>query len=268
MIESDYDQLSITSQCDLLGVPRSSYYYKPIQETEYNLKLMREIDMLYLEHPYFGSRLMTAKLRMKGFEVNRKRISRLMRVMSIEALYPKPRIKTTIPGFVRFPYLLTNLEICSKNQVWGTDITYIPVDGGFLYLVAFIDLHSRYVLSWKLSNSLESTFCIEALEIALRQGVPDIVNSDQGVQYTSHAYIDLLKNKGARISMSGKGKCWDNIFVERFWRSLKYEEVYLKQYEDYFEAKENIEIYIESYNKKRPHSALKYMTPEQVYLNI
>jgi putative transposase len=268
MIESDYDQLSITSQCDLLGVPRSSYYYKPIQETEYNLKLMREIDMLYLEYPYFGSRQMTASLRMKGFEVNRKRVLRLMRVLGIEALYPKPRIKTTIPGCVRFPYLLTDLEICSKNQVWGTDITYVPVDGGFLYLVAFIDLHSRYVLSWKLSNSLESMFCIEALEMALRQGIPEIINSDQGVQYTSHAYINLLKNKGVHISMSGKGKCWDNIFVERFWRSLKYEEVYLKQYDDYFEAKENISTYIESYNKTRPHSSLQYMTPEQVYLNI
>lgn len=265
MIERDNDNLSIASQCDLLGVPRSSYYYKPIPETPYNLKLMREIDMLYLEYPFFGSRLMTAGLKMKGLEVNRKRILRLMRLMGIEALYPKPKIKTTIPGYIKFPYLLSDLKIDAINQVWGTDITYIPVDGGFLYLVAFIDLHSRYIVSWQLSNSLESGFCLDALEGALQQGIPEIINSDQGVQYTSHAYVDLLKSKGIRISMSGKGKCWDNIFVERFWRSLKYEEVYLKQYEDYFNANDNIRNYIDNYNQKRPHSALKYLRPKDVY---
>jgi putative transposase len=268
MIESDHDDLSIVSQCDLLGVPRSSYYYKSVEETEYNLLLMKEIDKLYLEYPFFGRRLMTAGLKMKGFEVNPKRVLRLMRLMGIEALYPKPKIRTTFPGYKKFPYLLADIKICSKNQAWGTDITYIPVHGGFLYLVAFLDLYSRYILSWKLSNSLESTFCVEALEIALRRGLPEIINSDQGIQYTSHAYTDLLKNKGVRISMSGKGKCWDNIFVERFWRSLKYEEVYLKQYENYIEAGDGIRNYINDYNKQRPHSALNYKTPEQVYLRI
>lgn len=268
MIESDHKNLSISSQCDLLGVPRSSYYYKPINETSYNLKLMRAIDALYLDHPFYGSRLMTASLNMDGFEVNRKRVLRLMRIMGIETLYPKPKVRTTIPGNIKFPYLLNEINICANNQVWGTDITYIPVNDGFLYLVAFLDLHSRYALSWKLSNSLESEFCIEALEMALQQGIPEIINSDQGVQYTSHAYIDLIKSKGVNISMSGKGKCWDNIFVERLWRSLKYEEVYLKQYDDYADACDNINNYMHAYNAKRPHSSLNYKTPKQVYLNI
>ena len=269
MIERENGKLSITSQCDLLGVPRSSYYYKPIPETEYNLMLMREIDMLYLENPFYGSRRMTVKLRKKGLDVNRKRIFRLMKKMGIKALYPKPKIQTTIPGSIKFPYLLGDIKINAVNQVWGTDITYIPVDSGFLYLVAFLDLHSRYILSWRISNSLESSFCIEALEAALHtQGVPEIINSDQGIQYTSHAYINLLKSKGIRISMSGKGKCWDNIFIERFWRSLKYEEVYLKQYENQLDAIKNIDNYINNYNKQRPHSALSNKTPQQVYLRI
>jgi putative transposase len=191
---------------------------------------MREIDLQYLETPAYGSRLMTASLIHKGFEVNRKRISRLMKIMGLEAIYPRPKIRTSFPGFVKFPYLLKNLKITTQNQAWGTDITYIPVNGGYLYLVAFLDLFSRYILSWRISNSLESSFCIEALEIAFRHGIPEIINSDQGVQYTSRAYVDLIESKGAAISMSGKGKCWDNIFAERFWRSLKYEEVYLKEY--------------------------------------
>jgi putative transposase len=266
MIERGHDGLSISCQCDLLSVPRSTYYYDPIPETEYNLWLMRQLDMLYLENPYYGSRLMTASLINEGIIVNRKRISRLMKAMGIEAIYPKPKIRTTEPGYVRFPYLLENIEINAVNQVWGTDITYIPISGGYLYLVAFLDLYSRFVLSWCLSNSLESSFCLEALEMALEHGLPQIINSDRGVQYTSHAYTDLVQSKGALISMSGKGKCWDNIFVERFWRSLKYEEVFLKQYEDSNEAYENIRNYIEAYNKRRPHSRLNYRTPLEVYV--
>jgi putative transposase len=211
---------------------------------------------------------MTAGLKLKGLVVNRKRVLRLMRIMGIEALYPKPKIKTTIPGYIKFPYLLDDIKIVAPNQVWGTDITYIPVEGGFLYLVAFLDLHSRYILSWRISNSLESAFCIEALEMALKQGIPEIINSDQGTQYTSHTYIDLLKSKGVRVSMSGKGKCWDNIFVERFWRSLKYEEVYLKKYENHLDAIKNIATYMNNFNKQRPHSALSYRTPQQAYLRI
>lgn len=265
MIERGHEDLSISRQCDLLGVPRSMYYYEPVQETEYNLTLMRELDMLYLEHPAFGSRQMTACLKQKGFQVNRKKVSRLMKLMGIEALYPKPKTRTTIPANIKFPYLLKEVNICSENQVWSTDITYIPVNGGYFYLVAFLDLHSRYVLSWKFSNSLESEFCIEALELALQHGVPEIINSDQGVQYTSHAYVDLVTEKGAKVSMSGKGRCWDNIFIERLWRTLKYEEVYLKQYDNFFDAVNNINNYIEFYNKHRPHSALNYKTPLEVY---
>jgi putative transposase len=258
---------SINHQCDLLGVSRSTYYYEPILETEYNLNLMKEIDMIYLENPAFGSRLMTHSLIRKGFNVNRKRVSRLMKAMRIEAVYSKPRVKTTIPGYIKFPYLLNDIEICCKNQIWATDITYVPLSGGYIYLVAFIDLYSRYILSWKLSNSLETEFCIEALEMAFQNnGLPKIINSDQGVQYTSNAYVDLIKSKGAQISMTGKGRCWDNIFIERFWRTFKYEEVYLKQYSSYLEAHENIFNYIENYNKQRPHSSLNYKTPIEIYL--
>lgn len=268
MVESSHPGLSISCQCDLFGVPRSTFYYKPIPESEYNLLLMQEIDKMYLDSPSNGSRQMTANLIRKGFQVNRKRVSRLMKLMGIEAMYPKPKIRTTQPGYTKFPYLLADLEINVQNQVWGTDITYIPVNGGYLYLVAFLDLYSRFVLSWCLSDSLESQFCLDALEIALQHGLPGIVNSDQGVQYTSHAYIDLVQNKGARVSMSGKGKCWDNIFVERFWRTLKYEEVYLKQYANSEEAYENIGNYIEKYNKQRLHSALDYCTPIEAYLRV
>lgn len=259
---------SISRQCDLLGVPRSMYYYKPIPESDYNLWLMQELDKLYLDNPAWGSRLMSAHLSRKGFLVNRKRIARLMKIMGIEAMYPKPKVRTTQPGYTKFPYLLANLEINAKNQVWGTDITYIPVNKGYMYMVAFLDLHSRFILSWNLSNSLESEFCLEALKMALKYGQPGIINSDQGVQYTSHAYIDLVKSQGASISMSGKGRCWDNIFVERLWRSLKYEEVYLKQYCDPMEAHENIGTYVEVYNRQRPHSSLNYQTPAEVYLRI
>lgn len=266
MVERRHSNLTISRQCELLNVPRSMYYYKPVPETKYNLQLMKEIDMIYLDNPSFGARMMAASLGRKGYTVNRKRISRLMKVMGIEAIYPKPKVRTTIPGNIKFPYLLGDIEICSRNQVWGTDITYVPVNGGFLYLVAYLDLYSRYILSWKLSNTLESTFCIEALEMAFQKGLPEIINSDQGVQYTSQAYVELVKSKGVKVSMSGKGKCWDNIFVERFWRTLKYEEVYLKQYSDTIEAYENIENYIDIYNKQRPHSALSYKTPVEVHL--
>lgn len=267
MIDSTH-KLSIIRQCQLFGVPRSMYYYKPVPENEYNLMLMQEIDRQYLETPFYGRRLMTASLITRGFQVNDKRVSRLMKMMNLEAMYPRSKIKTSFPGYEKFPYLLKNLEITIQNQVWATDITYIPVSGGYLYLVAFLDLYSRFILSWRLSNSLESTFCLEALEMAFEHGFPEIINSDQGVQYTSKAYIDLIRSRGAQISMSGKGRCWDNIFVERFWRSLKYEEVYLKQYSNSEEAHEGINNYIELYNKKRPHSSLNYRTPLNAYLRV
>lgn len=267
MIESYHSKLSIKHQCDLFNVSKSTYYYKPIPENEYNLMLMHEIDKLYLEDPTFGSRSMAINLKKIGLSVGRKRMSRLMKIMCIEAIYPKPKIITTQPGHIKFPYLLDNVLIKKPNQVWGTDITYIPVKGGYFYLVAFMDLYSRYILSWRLSNSLDSSFCLEALECAYKHGSPEIITSDQGVQYTSSAYVDLVKSSGAFISMSGKGRCWDNIFVERFWRTIKYEEVYLKSYTDYHDAYENINAYLKKYNTKRLHSSLKYYTPLEIYLN-
>lgn len=229
---------------------------------------MRIIDELYLENPALGRRTMTANLIRLGENVNEKRVARLMKVMGIEAIYARPRIQTSVPGSLKFPYLLTNVKINQRNQVWGTDITYIPVNKGYIYLVVFLDLYSRFVLSWMLSNSLESSFCLHALEMAFEHGVPQIINSDQGIQYTSHAYIELVKKSGALISMSGKGRCWDNIFVERFWRTAKYEEVYLHQYENFSEAHTSIENFIQTYNKRRLHSALGYRTPEEVHCQI
>lgn len=227
--------------------------------------LMQEIDKQYLVTPYYGTRLMTAHLEREGHVVNRKRVSRLMKIMNIQALYPKPKVRTTQPGYEKFPYLLKDLEIKSKNKVWATDITYILLNGGFLYLVAFIDLHTRFVLSWQLSNSMETVFCIEAFKMALQYGIPEIVNSDQGVQYTSHEYINLIKQYNAKISMSGKGRCWDNIFIERLWRSYKYEEVYLNQYNDFEETYLGAKLYFDFFNYKRPHSALGYITPAEAY---
>jgi putative transposase len=249
----------------LLGVPRASYYYKPIPETKYNLLLMSEIDKQYLSTPSYGSRLMTAVLRRKGYQINRKRVSRLMREMGLEAMYPKPKRQAWEQRYGKFPYLLKNIDISYQNHVWGTDITYIPVENGYVYLVAFVDLYSRFVLSWELSNSLESKFCVEAMKNAFKHGKPLIINSDQGVQFTSHEYISILKNEEIAISMSGKGRCWDNIFVERFWRTIKYEEIYLKQYTGMEEAYEGIDKYIKLYNSERPHSSLNNKTPSEVY---
>lgn len=265
MIDIDDKDLSISRQCNLLSVPRASYYYKPIPETDYNLLIMKEIDKNYMEAPSTGSRTMRTCLRRQGHCVNRKRVSRLMKLMGIEAIYPKPKIKEWERKYGKFPYLLKNMDISFQNQVWATDITYIPVETGYLYLVAFLDLYSRFVLSWKLSNSLESKFCMEAFEMALKYGKPQIMNSDQGVQFTSHEYISSLQNQGIAISMSGKGRCWDNIFVERFWRTLKYEEVYLHQYQNHEEAYQSLSNYIERYNYRRPHSSLKYRTPWEFY---
>lgn len=265
MVDATYNKLSISRQCDLLNVPRSSFYYKPIPETDYNLMLMHEIDKQYLETPSAGSRSMVNYLKRKGFEINRKRVSRLTKIMGIEAMYPKPKREAWEKRYGKFPYLLKNMEISSQNHVWGTDITYIPVIGGYFYLVAFMDLYSRFVLSWKISNSLESVFCLEALEEALKFGTPSILNSDQGVQFTSHEYISFLQDKGIEISMSGKGRCWDNILVERLWRTVKYEEVYLKQYENSEDTCINIDSYLKFYNHHRPHSSLNNRTPSEVY---
>jgi len=242
LIDSVEEGLTVSRQCELLGVSRSSYYYKPVSVSKRDLMLMRMIDEQYMLTPFYGSRRMKQSLKNMGEVVNRKKIQRLMEQMGIEAMYPKP--KTTIGNkeHYKFPHLLQGLKIDKPNQVWGTDITYIPTESGYLYLAAILDLFSRYVLSWALSDNLESEFCINALEMALQKGeIPQIFNTDQGVQYTSKSHTALLQQHGISISMSGKGKCWDNIFVERLWRSLKYEEVYPRSYVDGKEAKIGID---------------------------
>lgn len=249
----------------MLGLARSSYYYEPRNDSEVNLRLKIEIDKLYLEAPFYGSRSITRELKSRGEEVNRKRIQRLMREMGIEAMYPKPKTSIGNKEHYKFPYLLKNLEIIKPNQVWGTDITYVPTESGYLYLVAVLDLFSRYVISWEVSDNLESDFCIRAMEKALKLSYkPEIMNSDQGCQYTSKAYTNLLKKNEILISMSGKGRCWDNIFVERLWRSYKYEEVYLKGYETGKDVIEGANWYFNFYNNKRIHSKLNH-TPQTVY---
>ncbi len=257
--------MSVRRQCEILELNRASLYYKKVDDDVQDLELMRLIDEQYMKTPFFGSRRMTAVLNKAGFKVNRKRIQRLMRLMDIEAIYRKPRTSKPAPEHKIYPYLLRGLSIGQPDQVWAADITYVPMRKGFLYLVAIIDWHSRFVLSWRLSNSMDTSFCTEALEDALAQGRPDIFNTDQGSQFTSEEFTGALKNAGSAISMDGKGRFLDNIFVERLWRSLKYEEVYLKAYEDITAARTNIADWIRFYNFDRPHQALGYLTPWEVY---
>lgn len=252
--------LSIRRQCELLGLARGSWYYEAVAETSDNLQLMRRIDELYMKRPYFGSRRMGDEL-----NVNRKRAQRLMRLMNLEAIYPKPRTTVRCPEHKIYPYLLRNLEIVRPNHVWSTDITYIPLRGGFVYLTAILDWYSRYVLAWRLSNSLESSFCIEALEEALAGGQPEIFNTDQGVQFTSVAFTSCLESRGVAISMDGRGRALDNVFVERLWRTVKYEEVYLKDYDDAWHAEASLREYFTFYCHERRHQSLDKRTPAEVY---
>lgn len=226
---------------------------------------MEMIDREYTDHPFYGSRQMTAFLRRQGHLVNRKRVMRLMRMMGLEAIYPKPNLSKAAAGHKKYPYLLKDLQILSPNHVWSTDITYIPVKGGFLYLTAIMDWFTRYILSWRLSNTMDVGFCLEALEEALSQGSPSIFNSDQGSQFTSKEFTGSLKARDIKISMDGKGRAFDNIFVERLWRTIKYEEVYLKKYETCRDAHLGLRSYIKFYNEERPHSSLSYRTPQEVY---
>lgn len=257
--------LSLNEQLNLAAVSKTAYYYKPIPESEETLCCMEVIDSIYTEHPFYGSRRISVALKERGFNVNRKRAARLMRLMGLEAFYPKPSLSMNVAEHKKYPYLLRNIITSTINQVWSTDITYIPVKGGFLYLVAVIDWHSRFVLSWRLSNTLDNKFCIEALNEALRYGTPDIFNTDQGVQFTSAEFIQVLLNRKIQISMDGKGRALDNIFVERLWRSVKYEEVYIKRYESGLQAALGLKEYFNFYNNERPHQALKYKTPSSVY---
>jgi putative transposase len=265
MINKDND-LPITRQCELLSLNRSTVYYRLQDVSEMDLKLMRRIDEMHLKRPFYGSRRIRDWLQDEGHDINRKRVQRFMRQMGIRALYPKPRTSKPGKGHKIYPYLLRDLVIDRPNQVWATDISYIPMAKGFVYLVAVIDWYSRKVLSWRLSNSMDTDFCVDALEEALgRYGCPDIFNTDQGAQFTSEAFTDVLKEAGIDISMDGKGRWIDNVFVERLWRSVKYEEVYLKAYETVAEARAGIDTYFQFYNSERRHQSMNRQTPDQVY---
>jgi len=265
-VDRGHPEISLRRQCELLGVNRSGLYYQPAGESELNLLLMRLIDEEYTRLPFYGSRRWVEWLDEQGYSVNRKRVSRLMEVMGIEAVYPKPRLSQPGEGHKIYPYLLAGVEVTRVNQVWSTDITYIRMDGGFVYLVAVMDWFSRFVLSWALSVTMEVGFCMEALQRALRRGRPEIFNSDQGSQFTSDQFTGALKARGIAISMDGRGRCFDNIFIERLWRSLKHEEVYLRDYTMVPEARDGIGNWFRFYNHERLHQSLGYRTPAKLYL--
>ena len=268
MIDRGHKQLSLVRQCTLLNISRASVYYRPVSTRAEDLELMARMDRQYLKTPFYGSRRMKAWLLAEGYLVSRSKVRRLMRLMGLEAIYRRPNTSKPAPGHRVYPYLLKGVDVKGVNrvdQVWAADITYIPMAQGFLYLVAIMDWHSRHVLAWKLSNTMDTDFCVTALEAALGKGRPEVFNTDQGAQFTSDAFTQTLQERGIRVSMDGKGRYLDNIFVERLWRSIKYEEVYLKAYQTVAEARVGINAYLEFYNRRRPHQSLGYRTPAQVY---
>jgi putative transposase len=265
LIEPGHPSLSIRQQCSLLGLARSSYYYEPASESEENLLLMRLLDEQYTRTPFYGSRKMTAWLHTQGYPVERKRVRRLLQLMGLETIYPKPHLSMPGAGAQHYPYLLRGMSIERCNQVWSCDITYIRLLRGFIYLMAVMDWYSRYVLSWEISVTLDTSFCLDALDHALQKATPEIFNTDQGVQFTSTEFVNRLKAADIRISWDGRGRALDNIFVERLWRSVKYEEVYIKDYQSVPDARRNIQAYFTFYNQERLHQALDYQTPAQVY---
>ena len=266
LVEREDRALSVVAQCRLLKVARSTLYYQPAPMDPDDLALMRRMDELYMASPFYGSRRMVAVLRRDGWTVNRKRVRRLMRLMGLEAIYPKPNTSKAHPAHQVYPYLLRDLVIERPNQVWCADITYIPMAKGFVYLVAVMDWFSRRVLAWRVSITLDADFCVEALQDALaRYGQPEIFNTDQGVQFTSADFVAVLESRGIRISMDGKGRFLDNIFIERLWRSLKYEEIFIKAYGSVMEARQGIGGWLRFYNEARPHQALGYRTPRGVF---
>jgi putative transposase len=268
MIETNHQELSIRKQCQLLGLNRSNIYYEAKGESEENICLMKLLDEEYTRHPFKGVRRMTVYLREFGYLINEKRVRRLLRLMGIEAIYPKRNLSKSNAEHKKYPYLLKGLAITKPNQVWCTDITYIRLSQGFVYLIAIMDWYSRYVLGWRLSNSLESSFCVEALEDALIfHGVPEIFNTDQGSQFTSEGFTGLLLANAIKISMDAKGRAFDNIFIERLWRSVKYEEVYLHDYNSVIEAKTGLKKYFNFYNFERHHQHLGYKKPAEIYFN-
>ena len=269
MIDPNHPRLSIVRQCELVTISRSSFYYEGKGETALNLELMRLIDEEFLENPYYGSRQMTRHLRRQGYCISRKRIRRLMRKMGLTPIYQKPRTSEPHPEHRIYPYLLRNVPIDRPDHVWCADVTYIPMRRGFLYLVAIMDWASRRVLAWRLSNSLDASFCVEALEEALRRfGPPQIFNTDQGSQFTSLDFTQALKDAGVKISMDGKGRWMDNIFIERLWRTLKYECIYLHAFETGSETRRGIHRWVDKYNNHRPHSSLGDRTPDEAYRGI
>jgi putative transposase len=269
MIDAADQNLSISGQCRLLNINRSTYYYKKKPIKPEDLKLMELIDKQYLKTPTWGSRSMRTHLRRLGYKVNRKRIQRLMRLMGLEAIYPKRGTSRPHPEHKVYPYLLRNMKIDRPNQVWAADITYIPMARGFMYLVAVMDWHSRKVLSWRLSNTLDTDFCVDALEEAInRFGTPDIFNTDQGAQFTSKAFTDILKRHNIKISMDGRGRVQDNIFIERLWWTVKHHYIYLHVFDNGTQLRTGLGQWFKHYNRERSHQALDNLTPDEVYFNL
>ena len=265
LLDPDHASISLRRQCDLLGLPRSTAYYTPIPESQENLALMKEIDAIYLDNPSYGSRTIATALANMGWEVNRKRVQRLMRLMNIVGVTPKRNTSKPAPGHRVFPYLLRNVAISHPDQVWSTDITYVPLRNGFVYLTAVMDWYSRYVLSWRLSNRLEGSFCVEALDEALQRGKPEVFNTDQGSQFTSAVFVNRLLDRAVAVSMDGRGRALDNVFIERLWRSVKYQEIFLRDYATVADVEEGLKLYFEKYNHERPHQSLDNLTPAKVY---
>lgn len=267
MIEPDHPTLTVTRQCELLGLPRSSFYYEPRPVSPEQARLMRAIDELYLAYPFYGSRQMTRALRREGYAVlGRKRVQRLMRLMGLEAIYQKPNLSRRDVAHKIHPYLLRQIAVTRPNQVWATDITYVAIQGGFIYLCAVIDWYSRRVLTWELSNTLDASFCVRAVARAIAEhGVPEIFNTDQGCQFTSAEFTQPLLELGVKLSMDGKGRALDNVFVERLWRTVKYEEIHLRGYVSVVDAHAHLERYFTFYNHRRPHSSLADRTPDEAY---
>jgi len=265
MVDRQHSALSTVRQCALLNISRSSLNYRRKGTCPEDLAVMEAMDQQYLSTPFYGSRRMRVWLGRQGHTVNRKRVQRLMRTMGLRAIYRRPRTSKPGPGHKVYPYLLGGMKITRPNQVWAADITYIPMAKGFLYLVAIMDWYTRYVVAWRLSNTLDVAFCVEVLKEALRRGKPEVFNTDQGSQFTGEAFTGLLESSGVRISMDGKGRYADNILLERLWRTVKYEEVYLKAYSSGREARAGLDAYFSFYNSQRPHQALSYRTPAEVF---
>jgi putative transposase len=265
LIEWNCRKLSLNTQCELLSISKGALYYEPVKMDQFSIAVMSFIDRQHIQTPFYGSRKMVVELRKSGYIVNRKRVQRLMKTMGISAIYPKRSLSQSNKAHKIYPYLLKDVKIDTPNFVWSTDITYIQLREGFLYLVAIIDWYSRYVLSWRLSNTLDVSFCLEALEEALEKGTPVIFNSDQGSQFTSKDFTQILLDKGIKISMDGRGRVFDNIFIERLWRSVKYENVYLKGYETCEETIDGLCSYFPFYNNQRPHQSLGYKVPHEIH---